>query len=89
MALLTLSYRHKLLLCSDKSLLLMNRICNSARRTKILQPLPMNHFKYQPFQSYRNIPKVQPYYPNYSKSSLRTVDIDRNDRVREIVVLFY
>jgi len=67
----------------------MNTVCNSARRTKILQSLFMNHFTYQPFQTYRNIPKIQPYWPNYPKSSLRTVDIDKNYRVREIVMLFY
>ena len=89
MALLTLSYRHRLLLYSDKSVLLMNTVCNSACRTKLLQSLLMNHFTYQPFQSQRNIPKIQPYCPNYPKSSLRTVDIDKNDRVREIVVFCY
>lgn len=89
MALLTLSYRHRLLLYSDKLVLLMNTICNAACWTKLLQPLLMSHFTYQPFQSYRNIPKIQPYCTNYPKSSLRTVDIDKNYRVREIVVLFY
>jgi len=67
----------------------MNTLCNSVRRTKLLQSLLMNHFTYPPFQNYRNIPKIQPYCPQYPKSSLRTVDIDKNYRVREIVVLFY